>query len=80
MKGQLEQKDIARFLKELRVTNGLTQQELADLLYCDIRQVRRYETNGTEKLSVINLYASVFNTSALGILSASASMGAFWFL
>ena len=77
MKGQLEQKNIARSLKELRVNNKLTQQELADLLFCDIRQVRRYETDGTEKLSVINLYASVFNTSALGILSASASMGAF---
>ena len=77
MKGQLEQKDIARYLKELRVNNGLTQQELADLLFCDIRQVRRYETDGTEKLSVINLYASVFNTSTLGILTASASQGAF---
>ncbi len=77
MKGQLEQKNIARFLKELRVKNGLTQQELADLLYCDIRQIRRYEKDGTEKLSVINLYATVFNISALGILSASASMGAF---
>lgn len=76
MKGQLEQKDIARFLKELRVTKGLTQQQLADLLFCDIRQIRRYETNGTERLSVINLYASVFNISALGILTASAK-GAF---
>ena len=76
MKGQLEQKDIARFLKELRVTKGLTQQELAELLYCDIRQIRRYETNGTERLSVINLYASVFNISALGILTASVK-GAF---
>ena len=76
MKGQLEQKDIARFLKELRVTKGLTQQELADLLFCDIRQIRRYETNGTERLSVINLYASVFNISALGILTESVK-GAF---
>lgn len=71
MKGQLEQKDIARYLKELRVNNGLTQQELADLLFCDIRQVRRYETDGTGKISVINLYASVFNTSTIGILTAS---------
>ena len=76
MKGQLEQKNIARFLKELRVNKGLTQQELADLLFCDIRQIRRYETNGTERLSVINLYASVFNINALGILTESVK-GAF---
>ena len=76
MKGQLEQKNIARYLKELRVNNGLTQQELADLLFCDIRQIRRYEIDGLEKLSVINLYASVFNTSTIGILTASAQ-GAF---
>lgn len=76
MKGQLEQQQIARILKQLRVEHKLTQQELADLLYCDIRQVRRYEKDGTEKLSVINLYAIVFNISALGILDASASMDA----
>ena len=77
MKGQLEQKDIARCLKALRVKNGLTQQNLADMLYCDVRQIRRYETNGTERISVINQYASIFNISTLGILNASASMDAF---
>ena len=71
IRGQFEQKDIARRLKELRVKSGLTQQLLADMLYCDIRQVRRYETVGTDKLSVINLYASIFKISALSILSES---------
>ena len=77
MKGQLEQRSIARYLKKLRVENGLTQQDLADKLYCDVRQIRRYETDGTERISVINLYASVFNTTTIGILNASASMDAF---
>jgi len=77
MKGQLESKDIAYILKKLRKDSGLTQQDLADKLFCDIRQVRRYETEGTEKLSVINLYASIFNISSIGILSASASLDAF---
>jgi ribosome-binding protein aMBF1 (putative translation factor) len=77
MKGQIEQKDIAFILKKLRKDSGLTQQDLADKLFCDIRQIRRYETEGTEKLSVINLYASIFNISSIGILSASASLGAF---
>ena len=71
IRGQFEQKDIAHSLKELRIKNGLTQQKLADMLYCDIRQVRRYETVGTDKLSVINLYASIFKISALSILSES---------
>ena len=77
MKGQIEQKDIAFILKKLRKDSGLTQQDLADKLFCDIRQIRRYETEGTEKLSVINLYASIFNISSIGILSASASLDAF---
>ncbi len=77
MKGQLASKDIAYILKKLRKDSGLTQQDLADKLFCDIRQVRRYETEGTEKLSVINLYASIFNISSIGILSASASLDAF---
>ena len=68
---QFEQKNIAQCLRTLRVRKGLTQQQLADLLYCDIRQVRRYETVGTDKLSVINLYASIFKISALSILSES---------
>jgi transcriptional regulator with XRE-family HTH domain len=76
-KGQLDQLDIARCLKKLRVENGLTQQALADKLYCDVRQVRRYETKGTERISVINEYADIFNISTLSILSASASTDAF---
>ena len=76
-KGQLNLKDIARCLKKLRVDNGLTQQALADKLYCDVRQVRRYETDGTERITVINEYAKIFKISSLGILSASASTDAF---
>ena len=77
MKGQIEVKDIAYILKKLRKDNGLTQQDLADMLFCDIRQVRRYETEGTEKLSVINLYASIFNISSIGILNESIKRDAF---
>ena len=77
MKGQIEVKDIAYILKKLRKDNGLTQQDLADMLFCDIRQIRRYETEGTEKLSVINLYASIFNISSIGILNESIKRDAF---
>lgn len=76
MEGQITKEGLARVLKQLRVNNNLTQQELADMLYCDIRQIRRYETEGTDKLAVVNLYALKFNINSLSILSQA--QGAFW--
>ena len=75
MEGQITKEGLARVLKQLRVNNNLTQQELADMLYCDIRQIRRYETEGTDKLTVVNLYAEQFNINSLSILSMA--QGAF---
>ena len=69
MKGQITRKGLARALKKIRVDNHLTQQELADMIYCDIRQIRRYETEGTDKLAVVNMYAEMFDLSSLSILS-----------
>lgn len=69
MKGQITREGLARALKKIRVDNHLTQQELADMIYCDIRQIRRYETEGTDKLAVVNMYAEMFDLSSLSILS-----------
>ena len=69
MKGQITKEGLARTLKKIRVDNHLTQQELADMIYCDIRQIRRYETEGTDKLAVVNMYAEMFDLSSLSILS-----------
>lgn len=69
--GTINQKKIARVFKIIREKNQLTQQELADKLYCDIRQIRRYETDGTDKLTIVNLYAETFNLDSLSILSMS---------
>ena len=76
MKGQITRKGLARALKKIRVDNHLTQQELADMIYCDIRQIRRYETEGTDKLAVVNMYAEMFDLSSLSILSMAQD--AFW--
>ena len=62
-------KDIARILKSIRQENNLTQQQLANLFYVDVRQIRRYESIGTSSIEIINLYAKVFNTSTINILS-----------
>lgn len=69
MNRQITKQGLARVLKQIRVQNNLTQQELADILFCDIRQIRRYETEGTDKLTVINLYAEKFKINSLSILS-----------
>lgn len=68
---QIDQKKIARVFKIIRVKNHLTQEELSKKLYCDVRQVRRYETEGTDRLTVVNLYAELFNIDSLSILSMS---------
>lgn len=75
MQGQITSKGIARVLKELRINNNLTQAELAEILFCDIRQIRRYETEGTDKITVINMYAREFNLSSISILGMA--QGAF---
>lgn len=72
---QISREGLARVLKQIRVENHLTQQELADILYCDIRQIRRYETEGTDRLTVVNMYSEQFNINSLSILSMA--QGAF---
>lgn len=71
MEKQITQNALAVTFKKLRTANGLTQQELADRLFCDVRQVRRYEKEGTDKLSVVNLYAQTFHVTTISILSIS---------
>lgn len=68
MKGQITKEGLARVLKQLRVEHELTQQELADDFYCDIRQIRRYETEGTDKITIVGLYAELFNINIISIL------------
>ena len=60
---------IAENIKFLRISNNLTQIELAEALGYSERPIRRLETNGTFNLEVINLIAMKFNISALDILS-----------
>ena len=75
MKGQINQKNLARVLKNIRLVRGLTQEDMATALYCDVRQVRRYESVGTDKISIVGLYAEVFNLDLISILSEA--QGAF---
>ncbi|MCQ2087709.1 MAG: helix-turn-helix domain-containing protein [Bacilli bacterium] len=60
---------IGKSIKALRLTCGLTQDELADDIGYSTRNLRRIETNGTTSIDVINTFADYFNVSAMDILN-----------
>ena len=60
--------NIARNIKNVRLTNNLTQIEMADTLGYSERQIRRLETDGTYNLEVLNLIAITFGVSVKDIL------------
>ena len=62
--------NIARNIRNLRKSNQLTQEKMADLLGYSLRQFRRLETEGTMNISVINTIAEIFKISALDILTS----------
>lgn len=68
MNGLIDSQCIAENIKRIRLSNKLTQMDMADLLGYSERQIRRLETEGTSSLAVINMIAKRFNVSALSIL------------
>lgn len=59
---------IAKNIKDIRLSNAMTQEEMAEVLGYSERQLRRLETNGTYNLYVINLIAETFNVEVVDIL------------
>ncbi|MBO5711984.1 MAG: helix-turn-helix transcriptional regulator [Acholeplasmatales bacterium] len=70
MRKTIETSKIAKNIKSVRLSNKLTQFEMADILGYSERQIRRLEANGTSDINVINLIATKFDVSALDILSS----------
>ncbi len=60
---------IGATIKALRCKAKMSQEELADLSGYSIRNIRRIEQNGTENISVVNLFADIFGISPLDILT-----------
>lgn len=56
-------------IRALRLTNHLTQSDLAENIGYSTRNIRRIEANGTTNTDVINIFAEYFNVSALDILN-----------
>ena len=73
MNKTIDSKGIARSIKEIRLSNQLTQIEMAECLGYSERQIRRLETDGTFNLDVLNLIAITFDISVLDILSNGMS-------
>ena len=69
----IDSKGIARSIKEIRLSNQLTQIEMAECLGYSERQIRRLETNGTFNLEVLNLIAITFDISVIDILANRVS-------
>ena len=69
MNGQIiDSYRIAEKIKRVRLSRGLTQIEMGDILGYSERQVRRLESDGTLNLGVINLISEKFDLSSKSIL------------
>jgi len=60
---------IAENVYNLRKEKGVTQNEMADELGYNVRTIRRIESEGTNKIDVINDLATYFKVTALDILT-----------
>ena len=68
MNGNIDSTRIAKKIKQVRLSRGLTQLEMSELLGYSERQVRRLETEGTLNLGVIALITDAFDISIKDIL------------
>lgn len=60
---------IGRTIKQLRLSKHWTQDYLAESIGYSVRNLRRIENEGTSSIDVVNLFAEIFNVSAIDILS-----------
>ena len=60
---------IGKSIKHLRLSRNWTQEYLADSAGYSIRNLRRIENDGTSSIDVVNLFAGLFEVSALDILN-----------
>lgn len=66
---QIDSRLIGQAIKALRVREHLTQAELADRIGYSVRNLRRIENNGTTNIDTVNVFAEMFDVSALDILN-----------
>lgn len=59
---------IGKSIKHLRLSRNWTQEYLAESVGYSVRNLRRIENDGTSSIDVVNLFADIFEVSALDIL------------
>ncbi len=59
---------IGKSIKHLRLSRNWTQEYLAEYVGYSVRNLRRIENDGTNSIDVVNLFAGIFEVSALDIL------------
>ena len=59
---------IGKSIKHLRLSRNWTQEYLAEYVGYSVRNLRRIENDGTSSIDVVNLFADIFEVSALDIL------------
>ena len=69
MSKQIETRLIGQTIKQLRLSRNWTQEYLADRSFYSVRNIRRIENYGTERIDIINAFAELFGVSAIDILN-----------
>ena len=59
---------IGQSIKHLRQSNGWTQHYLANTVGYSVRNLRRIKNEGTTNIDVVNIFADIFEVSAIDIL------------
>lgn len=60
---------IGQSIKALRLSRRWTQDQLADIVGYSVRNLRRIENDGTASIDIVNMFAGIFQVSALDILN-----------
>ena len=72
----MDQKKIGGFLKELRKEKGLTQEQLAELMYVSDRTVSRWETGSNlPSLDILIRISDYYNVELSEILDGERKSG-----
>ena len=60
---------IGQSIKALRLSRRWTQDQMADIVGYSVRNLRRIENDGTDSIDIVNMFADIFQVSALDILN-----------
>lgn len=69
MSNKIDTRLVGQSIKQLRLRNHWTQEDLADAAFYSVRNIRRIEKSGTGSIDIVNTFADIFGVSAIDILN-----------